>query len=165
VFYQNHDGAAIAGVITATRDHVTALVPARDRVIPLPRIVGVARDPVPGEWLLQGRDHVRDPWVRLARLPGCNFDRAWLLWLYHRMARAILVDRDARYLGPTRDVLEELWEAVDDTMSWRHQPLTVVENATPEVEEFVSYAFDDARLMLDMPSAVLWDVLHGRGLP
>ena len=80
------------------------------------------------------------------------------------MACAILVDRDARDLGPTRDVLEELWEAVDDTMSWRYQPLTVVEDATPEVEEFVSYAFDDARLMLDMPLSVLWDVLHGRGL-
>jgi hypothetical protein len=96
-FYYNDPGAASA-----------ALVAARDRVAALPRIVGVARDPVPGEWSLQGRARVLDPGTPLARLPGCDFDRAWLLWLYHRMARAILVDRDARDLGPTRDVLEEL---------------------------------------------------------
>lgn len=105
-----------------------------------------------------------DPWTPLARLPGCDFDRAYLLWLYHREARAILVDRDARHLGENTRLLAEHWKAVDATMSWRYQPLAIVEDATPEVKEFVSYAFDDARLMLDMPVSVLQDVLHGRGL-
>jgi hypothetical protein len=142
---------------TASLTASTDTFAARTRVAALPRIVRVHWDETSREWILSGREDMLDPWVQLARLPGCGFDFAYLLWDLHRLARAVLVERNAKDLGATRRFLAEHWRGANGQTP-------AAADAAPEVVEFVAHALHDAKVLLDMEPAVLWDVLYGRGV-
>jgi hypothetical protein len=107
-------------------------------------------------WIVSGRNELADEWVQLARLCGCSFAFAQVLWPLHTLARDLLVKWDSWGLSFVRNDVRRCLREIGE-----REPAVIVEDASPEVREFIENTLPDARKLLDLDLAALRNLQGG----